>query len=85
MMKNWKMMPIAHKIATVIAALAVVVWMIHKVQPSLLPIDPTYPAIAVVTACEAVVYWKEQRKWAYLLIAAAVITAACSLLELALL
>ena len=84
-MKNWKTMPIVHRIATVIAGLAVVVWMIHKVQPILLPIDPTYPAIAVVTACEAAFYWKEQRKWAYLLTTAAVITAACSLLELALL
>ena len=42
------------KIATV-AGLAIVVWLIHKVQPNLLPVDSTYPAIAVVTLCEAVV------------------------------
>ena len=81
---NWKKMPLSHKIATVIAGLAVVAWLIPKVQPSLLPFDPTYPAIAVVTVCEAVVYWKTKRTWAYLLIAAAVICFTCSMLELVL-
>ena len=81
---NWKNMPISHKIATVIAGLAVVVWLLQKVQPSLLPIDPTYPAIAVVTLCEAVVYWKTKRTWAYLLIAGTVIFFAAFLLELTL-
>ena len=82
---NWENMPLSHKIATVIAGLAVVVWLIHQVQPNLLPVDPTYPAIAVVTACEAVVYWKDKRKWAYLLIAGAVISLGCFILELMLL
>ena len=59
-------MPLSHKIATVIAGLAVVALLIPKVQPNLLPFDPTYPAIAVVTICEAVACWKEKRKWAYL-------------------
>lgn len=77
-------MPLAHKIATVIAGLAVVVWLIAKVQPNLMPFDPTYPAIAVFTICEAVTYWKTKRTWAYLLIAAAVICFACSMLELVL-
>ena len=81
---NWKNMPLAHKIATVIAGLAVVVWLIAKVQPNLMPFDPTYPAIAVFTICEAVTYWKTNRTWAYLLIAAAVICFACSMLELVL-
>ena len=79
---NWKNMPLAHKIATVIAGLAVVVWMIPKVQPDLLPFDPTYPAIAVFTICEAVTYWNQKRKWAYLLIAAAVVSLGFFLLEL---
>ena len=78
---NWKNMPLSHKIATVIAGIAVVVWLIYQVQPSLLPIDPTYPSIAVFTVCEAVTYWKQRRKWAYLLIAAAVICMACFILE----
>ena len=82
---KWKDMPLSHKILTVIAGLAVVVWLICKVKPNLFPVDPTYPAIAVVTVCEAVVYWKEKRKWAYLLIAGAVISLACFFLELMLL
>ena len=82
---NWKNMPLSHKIATIISGLAVVVWLIHHVQPNLFPIDPTYPSIAVFTVCEAVVCWKDKRKWAYLLIAGAVISIACFLLELMLL
>ena len=81
---NWKNMSISQKIATVIAGLAVVVWLIPKVKPDLLPVDPTYPAIAVFTACEAVVYWNTQRKWSYLLIAGAVISLGFSILELTL-
>ena len=79
---NWKNMPLSHKIATVISGLAVVVWFISKIQPDLLPVDPTYPALAVFTACEAVIYWKTKRKWAYLLIAGAIISLASLLLEL---
>jgi len=82
---NWKNMPLSHKLATVIAGLAVVVWLIHQVKTDLFPVDPTYPAIAVFTVCEAVVCWKEKRKWAYLLIAGAVISLASFLLELMLL
>ena len=82
---NWKNMPLSHKIATVISGLAVVVWMIPKVKPDLFPFDLTYPAIAVFTGCEALVYWKEKRKWAYLLIAGAVISLAFFFLELMLL
>jgi glucose-6-phosphate-specific signal transduction histidine kinase len=82
---NWKNMPLSHKIATVIACLAVVVWLVQQVQPNLFPVDPTYPAIAVFTVCEAVVYWKDKRKWACLLIAGAVISLASFLLELMLL
>ena len=82
---KWKSRPLSHKIATIIAGLAVVVWLICKVKPTLSPVDPTYPAIVVVTVCEAVVYWKDKRKWACLLIAAAVICLACFLLELMLL
>ena len=82
---NWKNMPLSHKIATAISGLAVVVWLICQVKPTLFPFDPTYPAIAVFTVCEAVVYWKEKRKWACLLIAGAVISLACFVLELMLL
>ena len=82
---NWKNMPLSHKISTVIAGLAVVVWLLNKVQPNLFPVDPTYPAIAVFTICEAAVCWEKQRKWSFLLIAGAVISLAFFLLELILL
>ena len=82
---NWKNMPLVHKIATVIAGLAVVVWLIHTVQPTLLPFDPTCPAVAVFTVCEAVVCWKNRRAWSYILIAGAVISLAFFALELMLL
>ena len=78
-------MPISHKIATVIAGLAVVVWLLHRVKADLFPVDLTCPAIAVFTICEAVVYWKTKRTWAYLLIAGAVISLAAFILELTLL
>ena len=82
---NWKNMPPSHKIATIISGLAVMVWLIQKVKPDLLPFDPSYPAIAVFTVCEAVVYWKKKRTWAYLLIAGAAISLAFFFLELMLL
>ena len=81
---NWKEMSLTQKIATVIAGLAIVVWVVFQVQPKLLPFDPTNPGIAVVTICEAVVYWKTKRTWAYLLIAGTVIFFAAFLLELTL-
>ena len=78
---NWKSMPLAHKIATVISGIAVVFWLIPTLKPDFLPVDPSYPAIAVFTVCEAVVYWKQKRTWAYLLIAGTVISMGCFLLE----
>ena len=81
---NWKNMSLAHKISTIIAGLSAAVWLLATVKPDLLPFDPTYPAIAVFTAGEAVVYWKEKRVWSYILIAGAVICLACYILELAL-
>ena len=78
---NWKNMPISQKIAAVISGLAVAVWLAYKIKPDFFPFDPTYPAIAVFTACEAVVYWNKKRKWSYLLIAGAVISLAFSFME----
>jgi MFS superfamily sulfate permease-like transporter len=79
---NWKSMPFHHKIATIISCLAIVVWLICRAKPELFPMDLTYPAIVVFTVCEAVVCWKERRKWAWVLIAGAVISLACFVLEL---
>lgn len=81
---NWKNMTITQKIATVISGLAVAVWLIPRVKPDLLPIDPTFPAIVVFTVSEAVIRWNQNRKWAYLLIGAAVVSLAFSILELTL-
>ena len=78
---NWKDMPLAHKIATIISFLAVAVWLVSNLQPNLLPFDPTYPAIAVFTLCEAVIHWDQKRTWAYLYIVGAVISLACSLIQ----
>ena len=80
-MMNWKNMPLSHQVATVISYIAVLIWLVSKLLPDLFPVDPTYPAIAVFTVCEAVMYWKEKRKWAYLLIVAAVISLGCATLE----
>ena len=82
---NWKNMPLSYKIATIISGLAFAVWLIHLVKADLLPFDPTYPAVTVFTICEAVIYWKDKRKWAYLLIAGAVISFAAFIFELMLL
>ena len=71
---NWKTMPLSHKIATVIAGLAVLVWAVQHVKPDLFPMDMTCPAVAVFTVCEAVTYWKEKRRWAWLLLAAAAVS-----------
>ena len=74
---NWKNMPVSHKIATIISAIAVLVWVIYEVKSDLFPVDITCPAIAVFTVCEAVIYWRNRRTWAYILIASAVVSIAC--------
>lgn len=79
---SWKNAPLSHKIAIIVSCIAVVLWAIGQVKPSLFPVDISCPAIAVFTACEAVIYWGKKRTWAYLLIAAAVISTACFVLEL---
>ena len=80
-MKKWKEMSGLHKVATVVACIAALMFVVSKVWPELLPMDLTYPAIALFTVCEALIYWKEKRKWAWLLIAAAVVSLACFILE----
>ena len=75
-------MNLSQKIATFISILAVVAWMIPIVSPNLLPIDLTYPAVAVFTLCEAVICWNNRRKWSYILIAGALISIACFILEM---
>jgi hypothetical protein len=78
---KWNNMSVIHKIASVIAGLAAVVWVIFQIKPNLLPVDVSSLCIAVFTLCEGVVCWKEKRTWAILLIVAAVICAASFALE----
>ena len=73
---NWKNMSISQKIATIISCIAVLVWLISNIKPDLFPIDLSYPAVAVFTVCVAVICWKNRRKWAYVLVAAAVMSIA---------
>lgn len=84
-MMNWKNLSTTHKIATVIAGIAVVIAVIGWMTPELFPVNLNTPAIAVFTLCEAVIYWNQRRKLSYLMIAAAVISLACFFLELSLL
>ena len=75
-------MNLSQKIATFISILAVVVWLIPKFNPNIFPIDPSYPAVAVFTFCEAIVCWSNRRKWSYILMAGAVISMVCFILEI---
>ena len=79
---TWKTMTTMEKVAFVVSCIGALLVVVSKMKPDLFPIDPTYPAIAVFTACEAIAYWNQKRKWAYLLIAAAVISLGCFTLEL---
>ena len=85
MKTNWKDMTPMQKVALIITCIAALLVALALRNPDLFSINITYPAIAVVTVCEALAYWKENRKLAYLLIAGAVISIASFLLELALL
>ena len=82
---DWKNMPLMQKVIFIITCIAAVLVIIANMKPDLFPVNITYPAIAVVTVGEAIAYWKEKRKWAYLMIAGAVISMAFFLLELCLL
>ena len=79
---NFKDMTLLEKITFMITCISAVPVMAACVKPDLFPVDITCPAIALVSVLEAVSYWKQKRKWAYLLIAAAVISATVFLLEL---
>ena len=82
---NWKNMTVTQKVVFIIICIAAVLVVAVNLKPDLFPVNITCPAIAVATAGEAVAYWKQKRKWAYLLIAGAVISMAVFILELSLL
>ena len=82
---KWKDMTPLQKVALIISCIAAFLIALALRNPDLFPINMTCPAIAVITAVEALAYWKQNRKWAYLLIAGAVISLAFFILELCLL
>ena len=81
---TWNDMTKMEKVLFVISCIAAVLVVASMVKPGLLPEDITYPAIAVFTVCEAIAYWNKNRKLAYLMIAAAVISMASFVLGLCL-
>ena len=85
MSMNWKNMTLMQKVVFIITCIAAVLVVAVNLKPDLFPVNITYPAIAVLSAGEAFVYWKQKRNWAYLLIAGATISMAAFLLELCLL
>ena len=79
---NWKDMTPMEKVALIVSCIAAFVVALALRKQDLFPVDITCPAIAIATAFEALAYWKKNRKLAYLMIAAAVISLACFILEL---
>ena len=81
---NWKDMTPLEKVALIVSCIAAFVVALAMRNQDLFPVDITCPAIAVATALEALAYWKKNRKLAYLMIAAAVVSLAFFILELCL-
>ena len=81
---NWKDMTPLQKVALIISCIAALLAALALRNPDLFPINMTYPVIVVITTCEALAYWKQNRKLAYLLIAGTVISLAFFILELCL-
>ena len=79
---NWKDMTPMEKVALIVSCIAAFAVALALRKQDLFPVDITCPAIAIATAFEALAYWKKNRKLAYLMIAAAVISLACFILEL---
>ena len=82
---NWKDMTPMEKVALIVSCIAAFVVALALRNKNLFPVDITSPVIAIITAFDALVCWKKNRKMAYLLLAAAVISLACFVLELCLL
>lgn len=82
---NWKDMTLLQKVALIISCIAALLVALALRNPDLFPINMTCPAIAAITTCEALAYWKQNRKLAYLLIAGAVVSLAFFMMELFLL
>ena len=81
---NWKDMTPMEKVALIVSCIAALAVALALRNQDLFPFDITCPAIAIATALEALTYWKKNRKFAYLLIAATVVSLAFFVLELCL-
>ena len=79
---KWKEMTSMEKVALIISCIAAFVIALALRKQDLFPVDITCPAIAIATAFEALAYWKKNRKFAYLMIAGAVISLAFFALDL---
>ena len=82
MKPNWKDMTPLQKVALIISCIAALLVALALRDPNLFPVNMTCPAIAVITVFEALAYWKQNRKLAYLLIAGTVISLAFFMMEL---
>ena len=81
---KWNEMTPMQKIGFVIACIGAAFVAFAMLKADLFPVNMTTVGIAVMSVGEAMDYWEKNRKWAYLFIAAAVISMACFLLELCL-
>ena len=79
---KWKDMTSMEKVALIISCIAAFFIALALRKQDLFPVDITCPAIAIATAFEALAYWKKNRKFAYLMIAGAVISLAFFALDL---
>ena len=79
---KWNEMTSMQKIGFVVLCIGAVLMIAAVLKPALFPANMTTYAIAIMSVGEAMDYWQKNRKWAYLFIAAAVISAGCALLEL---
>ena len=81
---KWNDMTPMEKIALIVSCIAAFAVALALRNQDVFPVDIVCPAIAVATALEALAYWKKNRKLAYLMIAAAVVSLAFFILELCL-
>ena len=79
---KWKDMTPLEKAAFIVSCIAAFIIALTLREKDHFSVDITCPAIAIATAFEALAYWKKNRKLAYLLLAAAVISLAVFILEL---
>ncbi len=78
---QWKDMSPMEKIALIISCISAFIVALALRKADSFSVDIICPAIAIATAFDALAAWKRNRKLAYLLIAAAVISLAFFILD----